>query len=177
MRKFLSVFLAILIFFSLGSMAWADGSVTLSISAEKTTVQPGDEVTLTISVNNTTGTTIGTVGFNLDIPQGFTYVSSDIVSLSKFKGQTGYNSDEGNAAFTSSGGTITDTKWDVMTLTLRAEESLTVGEHTVGFKDDSDLIVGDEMGVDLPGLTTASAAITVPKASSSLAISGNMNKT
>ena len=70
MRKFLSVFLAILIFFSLGSMAWADGSVTLSISAEKTTVQPGDEVTLTISVNNTTGTTIGTVGFNLDIPQG-----------------------------------------------------------------------------------------------------------
>ncbi len=177
MRRFLAVFLAISIFFSLGSTVWADGSVTLSISAEKTTVRPGDEVTFTISVNNTTGTTIGTVGFNLDIPQGFTYVSSNIVSLSKFKGQTGYNSDEGNAAFTSSGGTITDTKWDVMTLTLRAEESLTVGEHTVGFKDDSDLIVGDEMGVDLPGLTTASAAITVPKASSSLAISGNMNKT
>jgi uncharacterized repeat protein (TIGR01451 family) len=95
----------------------ADGSVNVTVTADKTDVQPGDTVTYTISVNNTTGKDVGGLEFTVQASDNLEYVSSkklcgDLFDMAK------YNADD-NQFDGTTGETvgITDTTWDVYQLT------------------------------------------------------------
>lgn len=82
-KKITSVFLAFVLVLSMMMtalpVAAADaGSATLSISADKTEVNPGDTITFTVSLGPVTD--FGGAQFDLAYSEGLTYVSGDVVS-------------------------------------------------------------------------------------------------
>jgi uncharacterized repeat protein (TIGR01451 family) len=135
----------------------ADGSVNVTVTADKTDVQPGDTVTYTISVNNTTGKDVGGLEFTVQASDNLEYVSKkelckDLFDMAK------YNADKNQFDGTTSETVgITDTTWDVCQLTYTVKSG-TVGDVTL------DLTVTQCYTAELGSLTNSvsGSKLTVP---------------
>lgn len=77
MKRFIGILCAILIVFTVIPMtAYADGTVILTITADKSTLNPGDVVNFTVSIGKVDN--LGGLEFNLLIPSGLTMMDETV---------------------------------------------------------------------------------------------------
>lgn len=114
--------------------------ITLVLKVETTTtsVQQGENVVIKISMSSNTTKNIAAIGFNVDVPDSFEYVSHTLASgLPK------------NAVYTNRTGTFgcyngqLSGDFEIVTITYKVKEAADAGEVSVGIKNDDDLSVTD----------------------------------
>ena len=128
MKKIVSIALAIaLICFMIASTAFANETAVLKV-----------ETTTKISMSSNTTKNIAAIGFNVDVPDSFEYVSHTLASgLPE------------NAVYTNSTGTFgcyngqLSGDFEIVTITYKVKEAADVGDVSVGIKNDDDLSVTD----------------------------------
>jgi hypothetical protein len=160
--------------------AFAAEKVSLKATASKTTVQAGENITFTISLEGTTQKKAMAVGFNIEVPDDFEYVSHTIADgLPE------------NATYTSKTGTFgfyAGTKsapFKLLEVTFKVKDTASFGKRIVTFKNDDDLAISDEddnpFDVSLgkqeivilkAPLTTVSATVKAPVKGEDLATTG-----
>lgn len=139
MKKIVSIALAIaLICFMIASTAFANETAVLKVETTTTSVQQGENVVIKISMSSNTTKNIAAIGFNVDVPDSFEYVSHTLASgLPE------------NAVYTNRTGTFgcyngqLSGDFEIVTITYKVKEAADVGEVSVGIKNDDDLSVTD----------------------------------
>ena len=136
----------------------AAGPVTVSVTADKSSAKPGDEVTFTIAISGAANAAIGGFGFDVNIPGALEYASHKVACESKFK-DANYNADAN--LFSAYGGNINDASWTVMTLTCKVKATVEVNKDytlSLSVKElfDSSLDMNDIT------YTAGSATVNVP---------------
>lgn len=139
MKKIVSIALAIaLICFMIASTAFANETAVLKVETTTTSVQQGENVVIKISMSSNTTKNIAAIGFNVDVPDSFEYVSHTLASgLPE------------NAVYTNSTGTFgcyngqLSGDFEIVTITYKVKEAADAGEASVGIKNDDDLSVTD----------------------------------
>ena len=165
--------------------AFAAEKVSLKATASKTTVQAGENITFTISLEGTTQKKAMAVGFNIEVPDDFEYVSHMIADgLPE------------NATYTSKTGTFgfyAGTKsapFKLLEVTFKVKDTASFGKRIITFKNDDDLAISDEddesFDVSLgkqeivilkAPLTTVSATVKAPVKGTDLATTGTTGNT
>lgn len=114
--------------------------ITLVLKVETTTtsVQQGENVVIKISMSSNTTKNIAAIGFNVDVPDSFEYVSHTLASgLPE------------NAVYTNRTGTFgcyngqLSGDFEIVTITYKVKEAADAGDMSVGIKNDDDLSVTD----------------------------------
>ncbi len=139
MKKIVSIALAIaLICFMIASTAFANETAVLKVETTTTSVQQGENVVIKISMSSNTTKNIAAIGFNVDVPDSFEYVSHTLASgLPE------------NAVYTNRTGTFgcyngqLSGDFEIVTITYKVKEAADAGEASVGIKNDDDLSVTD----------------------------------
>lgn len=139
MKKIVSIALAIaLICFMIVSTAFANETAVLKVETTTTSVQQGENVVIKISMSSNTTKNIAAIGFNVDVPDSFEYVSHTLASgLPE------------NAVYTNRTGTFgcyngqLSGDFEIVTITYKVKEAADAGEASVGIKNDDDLSVTD----------------------------------
>ena len=139
MKKIVSIALAIaLICFMIASTAFANETAVLKVETTTTSVQQGENVVIKISMSSNTTKNIAAIGFNVDVPDSFEYVSHTLASgLPE------------NAVYTNRTGTFgcyngqLSGDFEIVTITYKVKEAADVGDVSVGIKNDDDLSVTD----------------------------------
>ena len=139
MKKMVSIALAIaLICFMIASTAFANETAVLKVETTTTSVQQGENVVIKISMSSNTTKNIAAIGFNVDVPDSFEYVSHTLASgLPE------------NAVYTNRTGTFgcyngqLSGDFEIVTITYKVKEAADAGEVSVGIKNDDDLSVTD----------------------------------
>ena len=139
MKKIVSIALAIaLICFMIASTAFANETAVLKVETTTTSVQQGENVVIKISMSSNTTKNIAAIGFNVDVPDSFEYVSHTLASgLPE------------NAVYTNRTGTFgcydgqLSGDFEIVTITYKVKEAADAGEVSVGIKNDDDLSVTD----------------------------------
>ena len=132
MKKILSLLIMVMII-TISIVSYATVTVTTNLSADKTTLKVGDEVTFTFSINSVTDiegglkTIQGTIVYDQNIFEELT--TSSKVDTNGWS--TELNTQNNMFAGTSSG----KTSGGIFTLTLKAKEDITVDSTTVTIKD------------------------------------------
>ena len=81
MKKIVSIALAIaLICFMIASTAFANETAVLKVETTTTSVQQGENVVIKISMSSNTTKNIAAIGFNVEVPDSFEYVSHTLAS-------------------------------------------------------------------------------------------------
>ena len=181
MKRIVSTILALAMLCSMCfTTAFAAEKVSLKATASKTTVQAGENITFTISLEGTTQKKAMAVGFNIEVPDDFEYVSHTIADgLPE------------NATYTSKTGTFgfyAGTKsapFKLLEVTFKVKDTASFGKRIVTFKNDDDLAISDEddnpFDVSLgkqeivilkAPLTTVSATVKAPVKGADLATTG-----
>ena len=181
MKRIVSTILALAMLCSMCfTTAFAAEKVSLKATASKTTVQAGENITFTISLEGTTQRKAMAVGFNIEVPDDFEYVSHTIADgLPE------------NATYTSKTGTFgfyAGTKsapFKLLEVTFKVKDTASFGKRIVTFKNDDDLAISDEddnpFDVSLgkqeivilkAPLTTVSATVKAPVKGADLATTG-----
>ena len=181
MKRIVSTILALAMLCSMCfTTAFAAEKVSLKATASKTTVQAGENITFTISLEGTTQKKAMAVGFNIEVPDDFEYVSHTIADgLPE------------NATYTSKTGTFgfyAGTKsapFKLLEVTFKVKDTASFGKRIVTFKNDDDLAISDEddnsFDVSLgkqeivilkAPLTTVSATVKAPVKGEDLATTG-----
>ena len=181
MKRIVSTILALAMLCSMCfTTAFAAEKVSLKATASKTTVQAGENITFTISLEGTTQRKAMAVGFNIEVPDDFEYVSHTIADgLPE------------NATYTSKTGTFgfyAGTKsapFKLLEVTFKVKDTASFGKRIVTFKNDDDLAISDEddnpFDVSLgkqeivilkAPLTTVSATVKAPVKGEDLATTG-----
>ena len=176
-KKILSLILVVMLVLSSGmiSASAAGDKGKLIISADKQQARPGETITYTISMENQTGFSVGSLSFNLNIPEQLEYVSSKILCESEFTMEY-YNSAAANFSALGSNG-ITSEKWDILQVELRVGEEV-AGDVVVSIKNDSDLVCGTPDTSSLPlEVDEKGCVVNVPKASAGTPVSPNVTDT
>ena len=165
--------------------AFAAEKVSLKATASKTTVQAGENITFTISLEGTTQKRAMAVGFNIEVPDDFEYVSHTIADgLPE------------NATYTSKTGTFgfyAGTKsapFKLLEVTFKVKDTASFGKRIITFKNDDDLAISDEddesFDISLgkqeivilkAPLTTVSATVKAPVKGTDLATTGTTGNT
>lgn len=139
MKKIVSIALAIaLICFMIASTAFANETAVLKVETTTTSVQQGENVVIKISMSSNTTKNIAAIGFNVDVPDSFEYVSHTLASgLPE------------NAVYTNRTGTFgcyngqLSGDFEIVTITYKVKEAADAGDMSVGIKNDDDLSVTD----------------------------------
>lgn len=139
MKKIVSIALAIaLIYFMIASTAFANETAVLKVETTTTSVQQGENVVIKISMSSNTTKNIAAIGFNVDVPDSFEYVSHTLASgLPE------------NAVYTNRTGTFgcydgqLSGDFEIVTITYKVKEAADAGDVSVGIKNDDDLSVTD----------------------------------
>ena len=139
MKKIVSIALAIaLICFMIASTAFANETAVLKVETTTTSVQQGENVVIKISMSSNTTKNIAAIGFNVDVPDSFEYVSHTLASgLPE------------NAVYTNRTGTFgcyngqLSGDFEIVTITYKVKEAADAGDVSVGIKNDDDLSVTD----------------------------------
>lgn len=139
MKKIVSIALAIaLICFMIASTAFANETAVLKVETTTTSVQQGENVVIKISMSSNTTKNIAAIGFNVEVPDSFEYVSHTLASgLPE------------NAVYTNRTGTFgcyngqLSGDFEIVTITYKVKEAADAGEASVGIKNDDDLSVTD----------------------------------
>lgn len=139
MKKIVSIALAIaLICFMIASTAFANETAVLKVETTITSVQQGENVVIKISMSSNTTKNIAAIGFNVDVPDSFEYVSHTLASgLPE------------NAVYTNRTGTFgcyngqLSGDFEIVTITYKVKEAADAGDVSVGIKNDDDLSVTD----------------------------------
>lgn len=139
MKKIVSIALAIaLICFMIASTAFANETAVLKVETTTTSVQQGENVVIKISMSSNTTKNIAAIGFNVDVPDSFEYVSHTLASgLPE------------NAVHTNRTGTFgcyngqLSGDFEIVTITYKVKEAADAGDMSVGIKNDDDLSVTD----------------------------------
>lgn len=139
MKKIASIALAIaLICFMIASTAFANETAVLKVETITTSVQQGENVVIKISMSSNTTKNIAAIGFNVEVPDSFEYVSHTLASgLPE------------NAVYTNSTGTFgcyngqLSGDFEIVTITYKVKEAADAGDVSVGIKNDDDLSVTD----------------------------------
>ena len=181
MKRIVSTILALAMLCSMCfTTAFAAEKVSLKATASKTTVQAGENITFTISLEGTTQKRAMAVGFNIEVPDDFEYVSHTIADgLPE------------NATYTSKTGTFgfyAGTKsapFKLLEVTFKVKDTASSGKRIITFKNDDDLAISDEddnsFDVSLgkqeivilkAPLTTVSATVKAPVKGEDLATTG-----
>ena len=159
-RRVLSMILVLSMLISLGitGVSAADPrAITFDVQADKTTIQPGDTVKLTISVTDAQDSGLGSMQFDLLLPEQLEYQSHQLLCDDKQFVMKNYNEKAGNfAAFGAPG--INDASWDVMELTCKVKEDAMPGTLNVAF---SGPVAGTSEDVELT-VNTKSLDLTIP---------------
>lgn len=110
----------------------AEGDLSVSVSADTTTIHPGNDVTLTVSIEN--NPTVSTINFQYDIPAGMVYKSGDLaegvdatIFGTKNINTTGVYLQVNNGSSYSADGPI-------VTLVFTVEETCALGDVNLGVK-------------------------------------------
>jgi uncharacterized repeat protein (TIGR01451 family) len=132
--------------------------LTLAVTADKTTVQPGDTITFTVALKNATSSGIAGLSFVVNAPEGLTYKSSSVRCGDQFA-TTNYNKSKGrfNGTGTEDIEGIMLDSWDVLTLTYTVDEDVQLGERTLTL---GDILLYNGNLVDLP-YTLSNASFTI----------------
>ncbi|HAX30881.1 MAG TPA: hypothetical protein DCX96_06360 [Oscillibacter sp.] len=186
MKRIVSTILALAMLCSMCfTTAFAAEKVSLKATASKTTVQAGENITFTISLEGTTQKKAMAVGFNIEVPDDFEYVSHTIADgLPE------------NATYTSKTGTFgfyAGTKsapFKLLEVTFKVKDTASFGKRIITFKNDDDLAISDEddesFDVSLgkqeivilkAPLTTVSATVKAPVKGTDLATTGTTGNT
>ena len=186
MKRIVSTILALAMLCSMCfTTAFAAEKVSLKATASKTTVQAGENITFTISLEGTTQKRAMAVGFNIEVPDDFEYVSHTIADgLPE------------NATYTSKTGTFgfyAGTKsapFKLLEVTFKVKDTASFGKRIITFKNDDDLAISDEddesFDVSLgkqeivilkAPLTTVSATVKAPVKGTDLATTGTTGNT
>ena len=186
MKRIVSTILALAMLCSMCfTTAFAAEKVSLKATASKTTVQAGENITFTISLEGTTQKKAMAVGFNIEVPDDFEYVSHMIADgLPE------------NATYTSKTGTFgfyAGTKsapFKLLEVTFKVKDTASFGKRIITFKNDDDLAISDEddesFDVSLgkqeivilkAPLTTVSATVKAPVKGTDLATTGTTGNT
>ena len=186
MKRIVSTILALAMLCSMCfTTAFAAEKVSLKATASKTTVQAGENITFTISLEGTTQKRARAVGFNIEVPDDFEYVSHTIADgLPE------------NATYTSKTGTFgfyAGTKsapFKLLEVTFKVKDTASFGKRIITFKNDDDLAISDEddesFDVSLgkqeivilkAPLTTVSATVKAPVKGTDLATTGTTGNT
>ena len=186
MKRIVSTILALAMLCSMCfTTAFAAEKVSLKATASKTTVQAGENITFTISLEGTTQKKAMAVGFNIEVPDDFEYVSHTIADgLPE------------NATYTSKTGTFgfyAGTKsapFKLLEVTFKVKDTASFGKRIITFKNDDDLAISDEddesFDVSLgkqeivilkAPLTTVSATVKAPVKGTDLATTGATGNT
>ena len=181
MKRIVSIILTVAMLCSMCfTTAFAAEKVSLKATASKTTVRAGENVTFTISLEGTTQKKAMAVGFNIDVPDDFEYVSHTLAGgLPE------------NATYTSKTGTFgfyngtEKAPFKLMEVTFKVKDTASFGKKTVTFKNDDDLAISDEddesfdislgkqeIVVLKAPLTTVSATVEAPVKGADLATAG-----
>lgn len=135
MKKIVSI---ALICFMIASTAFANETAVLKVETTTTSVQQGENVVIKISMSSNTTKNIAAIGFNVDVPDSFEYVSHTLASgLPE------------NAVYTNRTGTFgcyngqLSGDFEIVTITYKVKEAADAGEVSVGIKNDDDLSVTD----------------------------------
>ncbi len=139
MKKIVSIALAIaLICFMIASTAFANETAVLKVETTTTSVQQGENVVIKISMSSNTTKNIAAIGFNVEVPDSFEYVSHTLASgLPE------------NAVYTNRTGTFgcyngqLSGDFEIVTITYKVKEAADAGDVSVGIKNDDDLSVTD----------------------------------
>lgn len=139
MKKIVSIALAIaLICFMIASTAFANETAVLKVETTTASVQQGENVVIKISMSSNTTKNIAAIGFNVDVPDSFEYVSHTLASgLPE------------NAVYTNRTGTFgcydgqLSGDFEIVTITYKVKEAADAGDVSVGIKNDDDLSVTD----------------------------------
>lgn len=139
MKKIVSIALAIaLIYFMIASTAFANETAVLKVETTTTSVQQGENVVIKISMSSNTTKNIAAIGFNVEVPDSFEYVSHTLASgLPE------------NAVYTNRTGTFgcyngqLSGDFEIVTITYKVKEAADAGDVSVGIKNDDDLSVTD----------------------------------
>ncbi len=131
---------AALVITMLAAPALADGAVSLFVTADKTEVHPGDEVTWTFSVANNTGNGVGNLEFSVGLPAGWSHVSEKHISLGEDGGRVEYNPDyrgtgRGMFVFNCYEGYEDAGPWTALTLTVKVGEDAALGAASLTISD------------------------------------------
>lgn len=113
-------------------------TAVLKVETTTTSVQQGENVVIKISMSSNTTKNIAAIGFNVDVPDSFEYVSHTLASgLPE------------NAVYTNRTGTFgcyngqLSGDFEIVTITYKVKEAADAGEASVGIKNDDDLSVTD----------------------------------
>jgi uncharacterized repeat protein (TIGR01451 family) len=152
----------------------ADGSVNVTVTADKTDVQPGDTVTYTIAVNNTTGSGVAGLEFTVNMPSGLEVAVDEdgeymvevpcLGTKSTQFQSAAYN--VANALFDGTGCSvqtgIAKESWTVMTLTCKVKDSA-AGTQSLSL-NVTRVYTSDEEGTttDLTSAVGSAATVTIP---------------
>lgn len=135
MKKIVSI---ALICFMIASTAFANETAVLKVETTTTSVQQGENVVIKISMSSNTTKNIAAIGFNVDVPDSFEYVSHTLASgLPE------------NAVYTNRTGTFgcyngqLSGDFEIVTITYKVKEAADAGDVSVGIKNDDDLSVTD----------------------------------
>ena len=132
MKKTLSFIMLVMIIMT-SIMVYAATTVTMSLTADKNTLTPGDEITLTFAINNITGieggikAIQGTVEYDTNIFEQIQ--TSDKVDMNGWA--TELNTANNMFAGTTSGAT----SGGIFTLTLKVKEGVTATSTTVSIRE------------------------------------------
>ena len=158
MKKFISLLLVLAMVCSLGvTCAFADEQATLKVTASKQTVQPGEEVTFTVSVAGTSTKTVAAVGFNVDVPDSLEYVSHKLAA--GLPENTTYTATTGTFGFYNGKKSGT---FDLVSITFKVSAAAKPGSISVGIKNDGDLTMSDTEDGTFD-VTIAPATVSIPK--------------
>lgn len=135
MKKIVSI---ALICFMIASTAFANETAVLKVETTTTSVQQGENVVIKISMSSNTTKNIAAIGFNVEVPDSFEYVSHTLASgLPE------------NAVYTNRTGTFgcyngqLSGDFEIVTITYKVKEAADAGDVSVGIKNDDDLSVTD----------------------------------
>ena len=143
-----------------------------SLSTSGMTVNPGDQVSLPVLMNNE-GNVVG-VSFTLTLPEGITVavdedneavyaLNSTRINSNKFSvTSANVNGSWGFRLYTTSGtGVITGTEGEIMTITLNVADNIASGDYTISLTENKLSVRGDDNSVSSVPVEDAQATFTV----------------
>lgn len=153
MKKIVSI---ALICFMIASTAFANETAVLKVETTTTSVQQGENVVIKISMSSNTTKNIAAIGFNVDVPDSFEYVSHTLASgLPE------------NAVYTNRTGTFgcyngqLSGDFEIVTITYKVKEAADAGDVSVGIKNDDDDLSVTDVDDGLVDLTINPCTLTI----------------
>lgn len=133
-KALLTVFMALTLMLALAATPAlaAAGTVTLTVSSDKTNVHPGDQVTVTVAISNPSQLAIAGISFRINLTDGLEYVSHTDYAGSWF-GLHNYNTKTGkyDAVGTSEKAGMTEAQWTVLTAVYKVKDEAALGEQSI----------------------------------------------